>query len=124
MFDLQGGHRSRQDFRRLWTTMDLHYRWPCTSPGSYDDFDPYRIIPSLLAQDISSAVGVSAIVYGTLGTLTTWCKARRATAYGIATSDSSFGDLIFPVLINQLKSRVGFRWTMRAVAFLVLFGEV
>jgi MFS family permease len=75
-----------------------------------------------LAQAICSAVGASAVVYGTLGALATWWKVRRATAYGIATSGSSIGGVIFPVMVNRLIPRVGFGWTMRAVAFIILLG--
>jgi len=75
-----------------------------------------------LAQAICSAVGASAVVYGCLGALATWWKVRRATAYGLATSGSSIGGVIFPVMVNRLIPRVGFGWTMRAVAFIILLG--
>lgn len=75
-----------------------------------------------LAQAICGAIGASAVVYGCLGALATWWKVRRATAYGIATSGSSIGGVIFPIMVNRLLPRVGFGWTMRAVAFIILLG--
>lgn len=75
-----------------------------------------------LAQAICSAVGASAVVYGCLGALATWWKVRRATAYGLATSGSSIGGVIFPVMVNRLIPRVGFAWTMRTLAFIILLG--
>ena len=77
-----------------------------------------------LAQAICSAIGASAIVYGTLGAMATWWKVKRATAYGIATSGSSMGGVIFPVMVNRLIPRVGFGWTIRALAFIILFGAI
>ena len=77
-----------------------------------------------LAQGVCSAIGASAVFYGALGALATWWKTKRALAYGIATSGSSVGGVIFPVMANRLLPRVGFGWTMRAVAFLILLGVV
>ncbi|CAM1504970.1 Fc.00g106070.m01.CDS01 [Cosmosporella sp. VM-42] len=77
-----------------------------------------------LSQAICSAIGASAVVYGTLGALATWWKLRRGMAYGIATSGSSIGGVIFPVMVNRLITRAGFGWTMRAVAFIILLGGI
>ncbi|KIK60071.1 hypothetical protein GYMLUDRAFT_85576 [Collybiopsis luxurians FD-317 M1] len=49
-------------------------------------------------------------------------KKRRALAMGIVFSGSSIGGLVFPIMLNQLlhHSTLGFQWTVRATAFLVL----
>lgn len=49
-----------------------------------------------------------------------WFSKRRGMAYGIATSGSSFGGVVLPIMIRELIPRVGFAWAMRASAFLVL----
>lgn len=77
-----------------------------------------------LAQGVCTALGASAVLYGTLGALATWWKVRKGFAYGIVTSGSSIGGIVFPVMVNRLLPRIGFGWTMRAVAFIVLFGAV
>lgn len=77
-----------------------------------------------LSQAICSAIGASAVMYGTVGALATWWKVRRATAYGLAISGSSVGGVIFPVMVNRLIPQVGFGWTMRAVAFIILLGVI
>ncbi|KAL5593830.1 hypothetical protein FOBRF1_012932 [Fusarium oxysporum] len=77
-----------------------------------------------LSQAICSALGASAVMYGTVGALATWWKSRRATAYGIAISGSSIGGVIFPIMVNRLMPRVGFGWTMRIVAFIILLGAL
>jgi MFS family permease len=41
-------------------------------------------------------------------------------AYGIATSGSSLGGVILPIMISRLIPQVGFPWAMRSAAFLIL----
>ncbi|KAJ5392475.1 MFS general substrate transporter [Penicillium cosmopolitanum] len=77
-----------------------------------------------LSQAICSAIGASAIYYACLGSLASWFRAKRATAFGIAASGASIGGVIFPVMVDRLIDQVGFGWTMRAVAFLILGGLV
>jgi MFS family permease len=77
-----------------------------------------------LAQAICSAVGASCVYYACLGSLATWFQKRRATAYGIAASGSSVGGIVFPIMVSRLINQIGFGWTMRAVALIVLIGVV
>lgn len=77
-----------------------------------------------LSQAICSALGASAIYYACLGSLASWFQAKRATAFGLAASGASVGGVIFPVMVDRLIDQVGFGWTMRAVAFIILGGLV
>jgi MFS family permease len=77
-----------------------------------------------LSQAICSASGASCIYYACLGSLASWFREKRATAFGIAASGASVGGVIFPVMVDRLITRVGFPWTMRAVAFLILGGLI
>lgn len=43
---------------------------------------------------------------------------RRGLAAGIIFGGSGAGGAIFPLLINALLGRIGFRWTLRALALL------
>ena len=74
----------------------------------------------LLAQGVCSAMGASAIFYPAVSSTTTWFLRRRALAFGIVASGSSLGGVIFPIMVQRLIPRVGFPWTMRAAAFLIL----
>jgi MFS transporter, MCT family, aspergillic acid transporter len=49
-----------------------------------------------------------------------WFDKKRGLAYGIATSGSSFGGVILPIMISRLIPQIGFPWAMRAAAFMVL----
>ena len=95
----------------------------------------------LLAQGLCSAIGVSAIfqpgaylkyifspchVGGRLTALALTCAAgwfnhKRGTAFGILFTGSSVGGIIFPILVSHLIHKVGFGWSMRICAFLILF---
>ncbi|KAI5806161.1 major facilitator superfamily domain-containing protein [Geopyxis carbonaria] len=74
----------------------------------------------VLAQGIVSAVGASLCFYPAVGCVSTWFHARRAFALGIVASGSSLGGVIFPIMIRRLIPRIGFGWTMRSTAFLIL----
>jgi Na+/melibiose symporter-like transporter len=45
---------------------------------------------------------------------------RRSLALGIAATGSSIGGVVFPVMVEKLIPEVGFGWTMRICAFMVL----
>ena len=73
-----------------------------------------------LAQSVCSAIGASAIFYSSASAVSTWFDKRRSTAFGIVSSGSSIGGVIFPIMVERLIPRIGFAWTMRTVAFLIL----
>ncbi|KAI9154663.1 Major facilitator superfamily domain general substrate transporter [Paramyrothecium foliicola] len=74
----------------------------------------------LLAQGLCTSLGMSAIYVPATALIAGWFDKRRGLAYGIATSGSSLGGVIFPILIGRLIPRVGFHWAMRSTAFLCL----
>jgi MFS family permease len=74
----------------------------------------------LLAQGVCSALGASAIFYSAMSSIGTWFFKNRATAFGVMASGSSLGGVIFPIMVSKLIPKIGFPWTMRAAAFLIL----
>jgi len=74
----------------------------------------------LLSQGVVSALGASAVFYSAMGSIGTWFFRRRAAAFGIMASGSSLGGVIFPIMVPRLIKEVGFPWTMRICAFLIL----
>ncbi|RPA98942.1 MFS general substrate transporter [Choiromyces venosus 120613-1] len=74
----------------------------------------------IICQGIVSATGASFIFYPALGDVSTWFFKRRAFALGIMASGSSMGGVVLPIMIQRLIPRVGFGWTMRITAFLIL----
>ncbi|KAF4629096.1 hypothetical protein G7Y89_g9054 [Cudoniella acicularis] len=73
-----------------------------------------------LAQSVCSAAGASAVFYASMNSVSTWFLKRRATALGIVASGSSLGGVILPIMVNRLIPKIGFAWTIRAVAFIIL----
>ncbi|KAF4460079.1 Major facilitator superfamily domain general substrate transporter [Fusarium albosuccineum] len=74
----------------------------------------------LLAQGICTSIGMSAIYVPATALIAGWFDKKRGLAYGIATSGSSLGGVIFPIMISRLIPQVGFPWAMRSAAFLSL----
>ena len=74
----------------------------------------------ILAQGICSPIGSSAVFYAAMSSVVTWFFERRAFALGMMASGSSLGGVIFPIMVQRLIPMVGFAWTMRIVAFLIL----
>jgi MFS family permease len=74
----------------------------------------------LLSQALCSSIGASMVFYPTFSATVTWFFKKRAMAVGIAAAGSSLGGVIFPIMVSRLVVEVGFGWTMRTCAFLIL----
>ena len=74
-----------------------------------------------LAQGLCSSIGASMVFYAGMSPITTWFFEKRAFAFGIMAAGSSLGGVIFPITVQRLIVSVGFGWSMRCAAFLVLF---
>lgn len=74
----------------------------------------------LLSQGVCSAIGVSLIFQPANSVIPSWFDKKRGAAYGIVTSGSSIGGVVFPIMIQRLIPLVGFGWAMRSAAFLIL----
>jgi MFS family permease len=74
----------------------------------------------LLAQGICTSIGMSAIYVPATALIAGWFDKRRGLAYGIATSGSSFGGTMLPIMISRLIPKVGFPWAMRSSAFMIM----
>lgn len=73
-----------------------------------------------LAQGVCSALGASFIFYPAMSSIGTWFFKKRATAFGLIASGSSLGGVIFPILVTKSIPRIGYAWTMRVAAFVIL----
>ncbi|KAI1086281.1 MFS general substrate transporter [Rostrohypoxylon terebratum] len=68
------------------------------------------------AQSIVSAMGTGAIFVAGTTAVGTWFHARRGLALGLVSAGSALGAVIGTAVIPVLFDRIGFPWTMRAVA--------
>lgn len=55
-----------------------------------------------------------------MANIATWFFRRKALAFGVMASGSSVGGIVLPILVERLIPRVGFGWSVRAAAFLIL----
>ncbi|RDW91653.1 hypothetical protein BP5796_02818 [Coleophoma crateriformis] len=74
----------------------------------------------LLSQGVCSAMGICAIFQPSVSTIPSWFQRNRGAAYGIISSGTSLGGVVFPIMVSQLIRRVGYAWSMRISAFLIL----
>ncbi|RMZ85800.1 hypothetical protein DV737_g383, partial [Chaetothyriales sp. CBS 132003] len=74
----------------------------------------------ILSQGLCSALGASMIFYPAMSAVVTWFFKKRAFALGVAASGSGLGGVIFPIMVQKLIPEVGFGWSMRICAFLIL----
>lgn len=74
----------------------------------------------ILAQGICSPLGASFVFYPALSCTATWFDKRRALAFGIVSSGSSLGGVVFPTMLSRLLPSIGFGWSLRISGFIVL----
>ncbi|KAL2168003.1 hypothetical protein VTG60DRAFT_538 [Thermothelomyces hinnuleus] len=75
---------------------------------------------ALLAQAFCLGIGAGLLFVPTVSLIPTWFSTRVGLAIGLASSGSSLGGVIYPIVLSRLLSRVGFPWAVRAVGFIVL----
>ncbi|RMZ42099.1 monocarboxylate transporter [Aspergillus flavus] len=80
-----------------------------------------RYYQILLSQGVCSAIGVAAIFQAAVSCIPSWFSKKRGAVYGIVSSGSSIGGVIFPIMISKLIRILGFPWTMRICALMILF---
>ncbi|ORX40884.1 major facilitator superfamily domain-containing protein [Kockovaella imperatae] len=76
----------------------------------------------LLAHGIGAGLGMGIIFSPSVSTLAHhFGKSKyRSLAYGLQASGSSLGGILFPILARSLLPKIGFGWTLRVFAFIVL----
>ncbi|RDL33913.1 uncharacterized protein BP5553_08281 [Venustampulla echinocandica] len=73
-----------------------------------------------LAQGVCCGLGNGFLFCPALSTLSTYFSKKRSLAIGIGAAGSATGGIVFPIMVQQLLPKVGFPWTMRALAFIQL----
>lgn len=75
---------------------------------------------ALLAQGFVVGIGAGCLFVPSVAVLPTYFSTRLGLAVGIASSGSSLGGVIYPIVLYRLISRIGFPWSVRVLGFLAL----
>ncbi|KAF6831584.1 MFS monocarboxylate [Colletotrichum musicola] len=70
-----------------------------------------------LAQGICMGLGNGCLFCPCLSTASTYFDKKKAFALGFVSIGSSTGGMIYPSMVRQLLPKIGFAWTIRAIAF-------
>ncbi|KAH8114865.1 MFS general substrate transporter [Phellopilus nigrolimitatus] len=73
-----------------------------------------------LSQGVGLGLGIALQFYPLLVVPAHWFRTKRAIAVGIVVAGSSLGGIIFPIMLSRLFGKIGFAWSVRAMA-LVMF---
>jgi MFS family permease len=77
-----------------------------------------------LAQGVCKGLGDGLVFCPTVSLVATYFTTRRSLAMAATASGGATGGIIFPLIAQQLLPRVGFGWTVRTMAFVILFNTI
>ncbi|KAL4738534.1 monocarboxylate permease-like protein, mch4 [Aspergillus similis] len=77
---------------------------------------------ALLAQAFCIGIGGGLLFTPTVSLLPTWFRGRLGLAVGVASSGSSLGGIVYPIVLYRLlyEHQIGFPWAVRTIGFLAL----
>ncbi|KAH7308531.1 monocarboxylate permease-like protein, mch4 [Stachybotrys elegans] len=75
---------------------------------------------ALLAQAFCIGIGGGLLFIPGVSVVPTWFSRRIGLALGVASSGSSLGGVVYPIVLSRLISRVGFAWAVRSIGFIAL----
>ncbi|RAK73951.1 MFS general substrate transporter [Aspergillus fijiensis CBS 313.89] len=73
-----------------------------------------------LAFSVLTGLGSSLLLTPSMACVAHWFMKRRGLASGVAFIGSGFGGVIFPLMLQSLLPRVGWGWSIRILAFVLL----
>lgn len=79
-----------------------------------------RYYQFILAQGLCSPIGAAMVFYPALASVVTWFLHERAAAIGLAATGSGVGGTLFPSVAREMMEDVGYPWTLRTCAFIIL----
>ncbi|KAK0242232.1 major facilitator superfamily domain-containing protein [Armillaria nabsnona] len=82
----------------------------------------YPLSPFTLDERPGSWLACGTIFSCVVGIIGHWFRRRRGIAMGLMTAAASIGSTVFPIVAHKLIKGIGFPWTMRVIAFILIFG--
>ncbi|KAJ7059228.1 major facilitator superfamily domain-containing protein [Mycena amicta] len=80
-----------------------------------------HIYQQYLTQAILFSLGATFAFFPSISVCAHWFKRRLSFALGFPIAAASLGGIIYPIMLDRLIPRIGFGWTIRVLAFIVLF---
>jgi MFS family permease len=74
----------------------------------------------LLAQGFVVGIGAGCLFVPCVSILPTYFSTRIGLAVGLAAAGSSFGGVIYPIVLFRLIDHIGFAWSVRVIGFIAL----
>lgn len=74
----------------------------------------------ILAQGLVVGLGSGALFLTAVATISTWFTTKKSLAIGLASSGSSIGGVIYPIVFRELEPMIGFPWAIRVIGFITL----
>lgn len=74
----------------------------------------------LLSQGLCVGLGSGTLFSPVVALVATYFKKDRALAIGLVASGCASGGMVFSAIVQQLLPKIGFPWTIRIIAFMVL----
>ncbi|KAM3418194.1 hypothetical protein BST61_g6397 [Cercospora zeina] len=74
----------------------------------------------VLTQGVVYAFAGNALVMPTINYINEWFVRRKGLAIGVSIAGDGVGGVVMPLLLQALLSTVGFRWTLRIIALIIL----
>lgn len=74
----------------------------------------------LLAQGFCVGIGAGCLFVPCVAILPTYFSTKIGLVVGLASAGSSFGGVIYPIVLFRLIDRIGFAWSVRVIGFIAL----
>ncbi|KAF8815618.1 MFS general substrate transporter [Phlegmacium glaucopus] len=85
---------------------------------------PHKIYQEFLCQSVLFSAGAVFGYMPSMAIIPHWFKKNTAVALGIVLGSASLGGIVIPIMLHKLIPRIGFGWTIRALALIVLASYV
>ncbi len=74
----------------------------------------------MIAQGLLSGISNSLLMFPSMAATPQYFNKKRGAAMGLAIAGSSLGAIVFPIVLSQLLSKVGFGWAVRTCGFIMM----
>ncbi|WAO96637.1 MFS domain-containing protein [Fusarium falciforme] len=77
-----------------------------------------------LAQGLCTGLGMGLMYMPTVAVISSYFQKKRALALTTSASGSGVGSIVFPLVVQNLQTKIGFAWAVRVQAFIALFFSI